>query len=113
MAKRRKRSRQQEATAWPKGLTEEQLARFVSTHDLSKIIGTGRTVQVDFAPAALAKTRGKPFKRIPVAFRLERQDLERIKQIARERDIPYTALMRSWLRAGLRRERVKQASFPK
>ena len=107
MAKRRKRSRQQEATAWPKGLTEEQLARFVSTHDLSKILGTGRPVQVDFAPATLEKTRGKRLKRILVALRLERQDLERIKQIARERDIPYTALMRSWLRAGLRRERVK------
>ena len=107
MAKRRKRSRQQEATAWPKGLTEEQLARFVSTHDLSKIIGTGRPGQVDIAPATLEKTRGKRLKRILVALRLERQDLERIKQIARERDIPYTALMRSWLRAGLRRERVK------
>ena len=107
MAKRRKRSRQQEATAWPKGLTEEQLARFVSTHDLSKIMGTGRSVQVGFAPAALEKTRGKRLKRILVALRIERQDLERIKRIARDRDIPYTALMRSWLRAGLRRERVK------
>jgi len=107
MAKRRKRSRQQEATAWPKGLTEEQLARFVSTHDLSKIIGTGRPVRIDFALGALEKTRGKRLKRILVALRLERQDLERIKRIARDRDIPYTALMRSWLRAGLRRERVK------
>ncbi len=106
MAKRRKRNRQREATAWPRGLTEEQLARFVSTHDLSKIIGTGRSVKVDFAPAALGQTRGKRLKRILVALRLESQDLESIKQIARERDIPYTALMRSWLRAGLRREGV-------
>ena len=72
MAKRRMRNRQQEATAWPKVLTEDQL-RFVSIHDLSKTIGTGRSVQVDFTLAALEKTRGKRLKRILVALRLERQ----------------------------------------
>ena len=70
------RNRQQEATAWPKVLTEDQL-RFVSIHDLSKTIGTGRSVQVDFTLAALEKTRGKRLKRILVALRLERQSLER------------------------------------
>lgn len=107
MRKRRTQTKFREANSWWKGLTNEQLARFVSTHDLSKVMGTGRPAEVEFAPEVLDRTQEKHLERVLVALRLERRDLERIRQIARDQDIPYTALMRSWIRAGLRRERRK------
>ena len=105
MRQRREKSRLVLAGRWPRDLSEEKLAEFVSTHDLSNVIGTGEPVDVEFAAEALKKTCEKRVERLLVALRLDKKDLEAIKQIARERDIPYTALMRSWIRAGLRRER--------
>ncbi len=105
MGKRRTQRKLRRASAWPGGLTDEKLAEFVSTHDLSKVLGTGKPRRVKFAPGVLDRTQEKRIERILVALRLERRDLEEIREIARDRDIPYTALMRSWIRAGLRRER--------
>ena len=104
---RREKSRLVRAGRWPTGLSEEKLAEFVSTHDLSNVIGTGKPVDLEFAAEALKKTREKRVERLLVALRLDKRDLEVIKQIARERDVPNTSLMRSWIRAGLRREKVK------
>ena len=35
---------------------------------------------------------------------MSREDLEAARRIAREKDIPYTALLRMWIREGLKRE---------
>ena len=104
MAMKRGQRKLIRARKWPRGLSEKKLAEFVATHDLSELIGGGRSAKVDFTQQALEHTKSKREGRLLVALRLGKEDLERIKQIARERDIPYTALMRSWIRAGLRRE---------
>jgi len=104
MAMKRGQRKLIRARKWPRSLSEKKLAEFVATHDLSELIGGGRSAKVDFTQKALEQTKSKREGRLLVALRLGKGDLERIKQIARERDIPYTALMRSWIRAGLRRE---------
>lgn len=104
MAKRRGQRKLIRARKWPSGLSDAKLAEFVATHDLSELIGGGRSAKVEFTQQALEQTKIKREGRLLVALRLGRGDLERIKQIAHERDVPYTALMRSWIRAGLRRE---------
>lgn len=105
--KRRGQTEQVHAAPWPKGLSNEEIAEFVAAHDLASAIGTGRPVRVKFPPGLLRRTQEKRAERLLVALRLERKDLQQIRRIAKERDIPYTALMRSWIRAGLRRERQK------
>lgn len=104
MAKRRGQRKLIRARKWPSGLSDAKIAEFVATHDLSELIGGGRSAKVEFTQQVLEQTKIKREGRLLVALRLGRGDLERIKQIAHERDVPYTALMRSWIRAGLRRE---------
>jgi hypothetical protein len=107
MAKGRRQNRLAKAQVLPKGASNSRLAEFVSTHDLYELMGTGRPARVKFAPEVRERTQEKRERRLLVALRLGRKDLDRIRQIARDRDVPYTALMRSWIRAGLSRESKK------
>jgi len=93
-----------QAKTWPKRMRAQQVAEFVASHDLSALIGR-KPDKVESAPEVLKRTQEKRVERTLVALRLERRDLEQVRRIARERDIPYTALMRSWIREALRRAR--------
>ena len=60
------------ASVWPKGLSDEKLAEFVSTYDLSKVVGTGKPIKVEFAPEVLDRTQEKRIERMLVALRMTR-----------------------------------------
>ena len=47
MAKRRGQSKLVRAREWPSGLSDAKLAEFVATHDLSELIGAGRSAKVE------------------------------------------------------------------
>lgn len=52
MAKRRGEWKLIRARRWPRGLSDEKLAEFVATHDLSELIGGGRAAKVEFTHQA-------------------------------------------------------------
>ncbi len=52
------------ARRWPRGLSDEELAEFVATHDLSELIGGGRSAKVGFTHQALEQTKSKREERL-------------------------------------------------
>jgi len=105
MAGRSKKKSLPLANEWPEGLSDEELAEFVETHDLSRLMGKGVPANIEFTKEAQEATQQKKLERLAVSLKLTRADLEEIRRLAQEKDVPSTALMRSWIREGLRRER--------
>lgn len=64
MAKRRGQWKLIRARRWPRGLSDEKLAEFVATHDLSELIDRGRSAKVEFTHQALEQTQSKREERL-------------------------------------------------
>lgn len=94
------------ATAWPdKQMTDEEFAQWAETHSLEKLIGTAKHVsskRPSQSPTGGAKH--KQLERVHLALRMTPEELESARRIARTKAIPYTTLLRSWIREGLKRE---------
>lgn len=93
-------------------MSDEEFARWVETHSLEKLIGTAQRVPIkSLHQTAIEETRHKQeaFERLLIALGISREDLQTARRIARERAIPYTALLRSWIREGLKREQRRAA----
>jgi hypothetical protein len=101
------------AEAWPAAnLSDEEFAHWVETHSLEKLIGTAHCVPIKPAPRTLleeTKRKQEAFDRLLIALGISRQDLRTARRIAREKAIPYTTLLRSWIRQGLKREQRRTA----
>ena len=86
-------------------------ARWVETHSLEKLIGTAERIPVHL-PSRLVSVRTK---RKPgmiegrLTLRIPQEDLEAARRIAQERATSCTALLRSWIRERLKRERRRAA----
>ncbi len=101
------------ATAWPKeALSDEEFARWVETHSLEKLIGTAERVSIK-PPSRImleeTNRKHEAFERLLLALGLSREDLKTAQRIARKKGTPYTALLRAWIREGLRREQQRAA----
>ncbi len=83
-----KTSRLPDMSKW----TLEKIRGFFDTHDLGEF-------EVDLE--VVQKPR-PPMKVVPV--RLSAFDVERIKAIAQERNLPYTALIREWTQEAIEKE---------
>jgi hypothetical protein len=101
------------ATAWPDdNVSDKEFAQWAETHSLEKLIGTAEHMPIKPSPRTMlkdTKRRREGFERLLTALGIPRQDLEVARRIAREKDIPYTALLRSWIREGLKREQQRAA----
>ena len=101
------------ATAWPDDkVSDEEFAQWVETHSLEKLIGTAEHVPIKLLPqpaAGNARGTGETSRRPLLTLRISRKDLEVTRRIARDKGVPYTALLRSWIREGLKRERRRVA----
>ncbi len=94
--------------AWPNAdSSDTEFAQWAEMHSLEKLMGTAEQVSEE-PPARTSPPAGKarqaPLGRSLVALRMSREDLEAARRIAREKDIPYTVLLRMWIREGLKRE---------
>jgi hypothetical protein len=94
------------ATVWPDGqITDEEFAQWTNTHSLENLIGTAENVpgkRPSLASTGIAKH--KQVERVRLALRMTAEELETTRRIARTKAIPYTTLLRSWIREGLKRE---------
>ncbi len=94
------------ATAWPdKQVTDEEFAQWAETHSLEKLIGTAEGVPIKRASQSLrGVAKHQQLEQVRLALRMTSEEVETARRIARIKAIPYTTLLRSWIREGLKRE---------
>ncbi len=93
----------------PEFATEEEAAEFFDSYSFAEAMEKGlfKPENVELAPELAAKIRERS-KTKKVTLRLRLSQIEDAKMIAREKDIPYQTLIRSWIVEGIRRERGEQ-----
>lgn len=92
----------------PRFKSPEEEIRFFETHDMARYWDQLEDVDevLELAPALERRIRERMKKRL-VAIRLEEWQIERAKEIARDRRIPYQRLLREWISQGLRAEKAR------
>jgi len=90
----------------PEFATEEEAAEFFDSYSFAEAMEKGlfEPENVELAPELAAKIRERS-KTKKVTLRLRLSQIEDAKMIAREKDIPYQTLIRSWITEAIRRER--------
>ena len=90
----------------PEFASEEEMAEFFDRYSFAEAMKKGlfEPDEVELAPELAAKIRERS-KTKRITLRLRVSQVEAAKEIAREKDIPYQTLMRSWIAEGIRRER--------
>lgn len=86
----------------PRFNNEAEEAEFWSIHSLSEIWDQLEPVEVEVAPD-LRRLTVRQTRKKPVTLRLEEQQIERAKRLARAKSLSYQALMRSWISEGIAR----------
>ena len=83
--------------------TSEEAAAFWDNHSLKDYIHEFESADEMFvlSPALAQKIRERARKRL-VSIRLAEWEIEQSKQIAKQRKMPYHALIRQWIDAGIR-----------
>ena len=102
--KKNKAKRLPVSKAWPAlDVSDEEFAHWAETHSLEKLIGTAAHAQRSSAQpkakAAKAGTSG-----LHVALRMPSEDLEAVRQLAREKAVSSSSLLRTWIRQRLKQE---------
>ncbi|MEW6772067.1 MAG: CopG family antitoxin [Bacillota bacterium] len=90
----------------PEFASEEEMAEFFDRYSFAEAMEKGlfEPHEVELAPGLAAKIRERS-KTKRITLRLRVSQVEAAKEIARQKDIPYQTLMRSWIAEGIRRER--------
>lgn len=90
----------------PEFASEEEMAEFFDRYSFAEAMEKGlfEPDEVELAPELAAKIRERS-KTKRITLRLRVSQVEAAKEIARQKDIPYQTLMRSWIAEGIRRER--------
>ncbi len=74
------------------GWREEQIAQFWETHDSTDYVDQMEDVEVELKV---------PQDYRVISLRLEAKDVERAKRLARRKGVPYTVLLRMWIKEKL------------
>jgi len=90
----------------PEFASEEEMAEFFDRHSFAEAMEKGlfEPDEVELTPELAAKIRERS-KTKRITLRLRVSQVEAAKAIARQKEIPYQTLMRSWIAEGIRRER--------
>lgn len=86
--------------------SEKEEAEFWDTHNSLDYLESDEPVRLELDPGLAAKIRERS-KTKRITLRLRLSQIEDAKKIAREKDIPYQTLMRSWIAQGIKREQEK------
>lgn len=83
--------------------SSEEAATFWDTHSLKDYLHEFEEVDEVFvlSPALAQRIRERAKKRL-ISIRLAEWEIQKSKQIAKERKMPYHALIRQWIDEGLR-----------
>ena len=113
--RKKKTKRLPVAMSWPDDkvkVSDEEFARWVETHSLEKLIGTAERMPIESPPGSVleeTKHKREVFERMLMALHISREDLQAMRRLAREKNVPYSVLLRSWIREGLKREQRRAA----
>ncbi|MEW5763051.1 MAG: CopG family antitoxin [Bacillota bacterium] len=94
----------------PEFASEEKMAEFFDRYSFAEAMEKGlfEPDEVELAPELAAKIAERS-KTKRVTLRLRVSQIEAAKRIAKEKDIPYQTLLRSWIAEAIRREQEKRA----
>ncbi len=104
MRKKSKAKRLPTASTWPTtAVSDQEFAQWAETHSLEKLIGTAERVS-SVADRPKIKPGRTVSDRLQVALRMPAEDLEAVRQLAREKDVSSDSLLRTWIRQRLKQE---------
>jgi predicted DNA binding CopG/RHH family protein len=83
---------------------EKEEAEFWDTHNSLDYLESGKPVELKVDPELAAKIKERS-KTKRVTLRLRLSQIEDAKRIAKEKDIPYQTLIRSWVAEAIKREK--------
>jgi len=92
--------------AFPTFKDDCEAADYWATHDSTPHVGKLREVAVKVSPALRRRVAARAGAKKPVTLRLEPQQIEAAKRLARRKSIPYQTRLRMWIAEGLTRERA-------
>ncbi|RPF42024.1 CopG antitoxin of type II toxin-antitoxin system [Thermodesulfitimonas autotrophica] len=92
----------------PEFKSEQEMADFWDTHSVADYWDQLEPDEIELAPELAAKIAERS-KTKRVTLRLRVSQIEAAKRIAKEKDIPYQTLLRSWIAEAIRREQEKRA----
>jgi predicted DNA binding CopG/RHH family protein len=75
-----------------RGWSDEQIAEFWETHDSTAYLDQMEDVEVELEI---------PQDYRVISLRLEAEDIEKAKRLARQKGLPYTVLLRMWIKEKL------------
>lgn len=91
----------------PKFQSKKEEAEFWATHDLTDYLDELEEVKESIElDSKLEETIKKRAQKRLLTIRLDLKQVEEAKGIAEERGIPYQSLMRSWIYAGIKKEKT-------
>jgi predicted DNA binding CopG/RHH family protein len=87
--------------------SEREEADFWATHDLTDYMDELEEVKepIELDPKLKKQIKKRSRKRL-LTIRLDPKQIEEAKNIADERGIPYQTLIRSWIYAGIKKEKI-------
>lgn len=93
----------------PEFASLEEAAEFFDRYSFAEAMEKGlfEPDEIELAPELAAKIRERS-KTKRVTLRLRVSQIEAAKRIAKEKDIPYQTLLRSWIAEAIRREQEKR-----
>ncbi len=94
-------------TRIPKFASEREEAEFWSAHDTTDYWQDAEEVpieQLEVEPELRAQILKSAREKQLISLRLEKRQIKLAKQIARRKTIPYQALIRTWIEAGIQNE---------
>lgn len=92
----------------PEFKNEQEMADFWDTHSVADYWDQLEPDEIELAPELAAKIKERS-KTKRVTLRLRVSQIEAAKRIAKEKDIPYQTLLRSWIAEAIRRELEERA----
>jgi predicted DNA binding CopG/RHH family protein len=84
-----------------RGWSDEQIAQFWETHDSTEYVGQMEEARVELEIPEDFRV---------ISLRLDTEDIERAKRLARRKGVPYTALLRMWIQEKLSETEGRLAS---
>jgi len=92
----------------PAFASEEEEREFWDSYSFAEAMERGVLEPVE-EPLELAPELAEKIRTKRVTLRLRVSQIEAAKRIAKEKDIPYQTLLRSWIAEAIRREQEKRA----
>lgn len=90
----------------PRFRNDKEAAEFWETHDVTEFLDELEETEEKVSPELRRKVVERAELKKPVTLRLEPRQVEKAKEIARKKSVPYQTLLRMWIAEGIAKEKV-------